>query len=220
MLDVYQGELSGEMTYVAARLEQQMGLPARSLERAIRLAIALHDVGKMDQGWQRWAHEWQQRIGLPVAADYMMAHTDYDPDDSRHQAVEAAMPGSRPSHAAEGAVAVFKILHQLLGSPGPDDARLKLLKPVFTAIARHHSPRADSYRGFALHQAAGPVLGQMLADLDTSGRARQALESSKKSQPITGLLVQPDNRDELLAYFLIVRALRLADQGAMGIING
>jgi len=117
MLTVYQARLSREMTYAATRLDKQIGLTTGALERAVRLAIALHDVGKMDRGWQGWAHEWQKRIGAPVAEDYMLAHTDYNPDDPRHQAVEDEMPGSRPPHAAESAVAVFRILHQLLGAP-------------------------------------------------------------------------------------------------------
>lgn len=215
MLDVYQARLSREITYAAARLEQQMGLTAGSLEWAVRLAIALHDVGKMDRRWQGWAHEWQRRIGAPVAGDCMVAHTDYNPDDPRHQAVEAGIPGSRPPHAAEGAVAVLRVLHQLLGTPGQGDPRLRLLKALFTAIARHHSPRADSYKSFDLHQAAGSTLAQVLAGLDASRQATKALVTDKPSQSITGLLVQPDARNELLAYFLIVRALRLADQGAI-----
>ncbi|MBW2030497.1 MAG: CRISPR-associated helicase Cas3' [Deltaproteobacteria bacterium] len=214
MLAVYRDRLSREIAYAANRLEQQMDLPAGSLERAVRLTIALHDVGKMDLRWQGWAHEWQKRIGAPVSEDYMLAHTDYNSDDPRHRSVEAEMPSSRPPHAAEGAVAVFRVLHQLLGTPGQDDPRFKLMKAIFTAIARHHSPRADSYRGFTLHQAAGKALAQVLAGLDASGQANKVLVTSKRPQPITSLMVQPDARDELLAYFLIVRALRLADQGA------
>ena len=219
MLIVYQARLSSEMSYAATRLEQQMGLPAGWLEWAVRLAIALHDAGKMDRHWQGWAHEWQERIGAPVAENYMLAHTDYSPDDPWHQSVEAEMPGSRPPHAAEGAVAVFKVLHQLLGAPGQDDPRFKLMKAIFSAIARHHSPKADSYKGFDLHRAAGTTLTQVLAALDAGGEAAKAVVTNKRPQPITSFLVQPDARDELLAYFLIVRALRLADQGAMATVS-
>jgi CRISPR-associated endonuclease/helicase Cas3 len=216
MQDFYQAKLSREITYAAARLEQQMGLAPGSLERAIRIAIALHDVGKMDRRWQGWAHEWQRHIGAQVLSDYMVAHTDYDPYNPQHKRVEAQLPGSRPPHAAEGAVAVFRVIHQLLGSPGQGDPRLKLMKAIFTAVARHHSPTADSYKAFDLHQAAEAALTQVLAGLDASGQARKALIVSKPPQPIGGLLTQPDTREELLLYFLIVRALRLADQGAMG----
>ncbi len=216
MLDLYQARSSWEIAYAAARLERQMGLEAGALDQAARLAIAFHDVGKMEQRWQDWAHEWQKRIGAPVTDDYMVVHTDYNPDDPHHQAVEKAMPGSRPPHAVEGAVAVLKVIHQLLGAPQQGDPRLKLVKAVFTAIARHHSPQADSYQGFNLHPAARSTLARILSDLGTNGEVSQVLEMRKRSQPITGLLVQPDARDELLAYFLIVRALRLADQEATG----
>lgn len=149
----------------------------------------------------------------------MLVHTDYNPEDPWHQSVEAEMPSSRPPHAAEGAVAVFKMLHQLLGVPGQDDPRFKLMKVIFSAIVRHHSPRADSYRGFDLHRAAETTLTQVLAALDAGGEAAKAVVTNKRPKPINSFLVQPDARDELLAYFLIVRALRLADQGAMATVN-
>lgn len=216
MLAVYRERLSREIAYAANRLEQQMGLATGSLEQAVRLAIALHDVGKMERRWQNWAHEWQKRIGEPVAEDYMVVHTDYHPNDPQHQAIEKAIPGSRPPHAVEGAVAVLKVIHKLLGAPQQGDPQLKLVKAVFTAIARHHSPCADNYQGFSLHPAAQAVVAQVLGLLGASAEASRVLEMSRMPQPIMGLLVQPDARDELLAYFLIVRALRLADQEATG----
>ena len=217
MLTVYRDRLSREMTYAVTRLERQIGLTTGSLEWAFRLAIALHDVGKMDRRWQGWAHEWQKRIGAPVPDDCMLAHTDYNPFDPRHQVVESEMPGSRPSHAAEGAVAVHKVLHQLLGTPVKDDPRFKLMKAIFSAIARHHSPTADSFRDFELHRVAWKTLTKIMAGLGVGRQAQKALVTSKRPLPITDFLVQPDVRDELLAYFLIVRVLRLADQGALDV---
>ncbi|MEW6276156.1 MAG: CRISPR-associated helicase Cas3' [Bacillota bacterium] len=216
MLNVYHAQLTRELAYAADRLERRMGLHAGSLEYAVRLAIALHDVGKMDRRWQGWAHEWQRRIGAPVAEDFMIAHTDYDPGDPLHQAVEVQMPGARPPHAAEGAVATHKVIYQLLGAPGKNDPHFKLFRALFTAIARHHSPRADGYQSFALHPAARPTLALLLRGLGAEEKAAAALEISKNSRPVTGLLVQLDSQDELLAYFLLVRMLRLADQKAMG----
>jgi CRISPR-associated endonuclease/helicase Cas3 len=216
--EVMRPPLRDEIAYAACRFEQQMGLEPGTLERAVCLAIALHDVGKMDRRWQRWAHEWQRRIGAPVEEDCMLAHTDYRADDPGHQRAEKEMPGSRPPHAAESAVAVHRILHQILGSPREQgDPRLKLLKAVFTAIARHHSPQVDRYRDFSLHPAAGPTVAQVLAALDINIQAARRLETLKKAQPIGGFLVQPRSRPELLAYFLIVRCLRLADQRSGGI---
>jgi len=110
---------------------------------------------------------------------------------------------------------VLKVLHQLLGTPGRDDPRFKLMKAIFTAIVRHHSPMADSYREFTLHKAAFITLAQVLTYLDPGGQTVKLLVMSKRPQSISSLLVQPEIEDELLAYFLIVRALRLADQRAL-----
>jgi len=215
MLVACHGRLAKEMAYAASRLEERMGLSAGSIESAIRLAVALHDVGKMDRGWQKWAHEWQERIGAPVAESCILAHTDYDSEDLRHRSAEAEMSYSRPPHAGEGAVATLRILHQLLGKPGPNDPEIKLMKAVFTAIVRHHSPKADRYKAFNLHTAAVITLAQVLVGLGAGGDHANALETSKSPQPITGLLVQSESSEELLAYFLIVRTIRLADQGAI-----
>lgn len=214
MLDFYQSRLSRGITYSDARLGKRMGLAKGTLERAIRLAIALHDVGKMDRRWQGWAHEWQKRIGVPVAEDDMLAHTYYDSKDPNHQAEMDKMPVSRPPHAAEGAVAVLKLLHQILGGPRQNDPQLMLVKALFTAITRHHSPGADSYSSFALLPAAQGMVAQVLAMVGEDSQVSTFLETNKKAQPITGVLVEPGAWYELLAYFIIVRALRLADQGA------
>ncbi|MGQ9568425.1 MAG: CRISPR-associated helicase Cas3' [Anaerolineae bacterium] len=210
--------LRDEVAYAARRLEQQMNLDPGTLDRAIRLAILLHDTGKMDRRWQDWAHKWQQRIGAPVEDDCMLAHTDYCADDPLHRSAEREMPGSPPPHAAESAVAVCRLLHQALGSPKEqDDPKLKLLKATFTAIARHHSPQVDRYRAFSLHRAANQTVAQVLATWGTTLQIDQLLETERKAQPIQGFLVQPSSRRELLAYLLIVRCLRLADQRSMRI---
>ena len=215
MLEGYRAGLASEMAYAAARLERQMGLHAGSLDKAVQLAIVLHDVGKLDRRWQRWAHAWQERISRPVADDVMLVHSDYDPADPRHSRAESGMTFSRPPHAAEGAVAVFKLLHYLLGTPGPDDPRFKLMKAVFSAIGRHHSPGAETCHGFALHPAAAATIAEALKQMGADTRTDDFLVMSRGNERIGSFLVQANARDELLAYFLIVRALRLADQGAM-----
>lgn len=218
MLNVYHGKLEGEMAYSAKRLEKQMGLPEGSLMRAVRLAIALHDVGKMNKQWQIWAHEWQKRIGAPVAENCMLAHTDYDPADPSQRSLESEISRRRPPHAAESAAAVFKIIHQLVGAPGQIEApRFKLMRSIFTAIARHHSPTANSYRSFDLHPAARQTLGRVLEGLNASQVVHLLKMESKDPKSIDSLLVKPSDRHELLAYFLIVRAIRLSDQEAVTI---
>jgi CRISPR-associated endonuclease/helicase Cas3 len=214
MLNVYAHKLAKDFAYAAAQLEQQMGLPAGTLDRAMRLAIALHDVGKLNRSWQRWAHEWQRRIGASVPEDLMLAHTDYDSDNLHHTQIEKALAGSRPPHAVEGAAAVTRLIHAFLDCPREGDPGLKLVKAIFTAIARHHTPRADSFKEFDPHPVAGTTLAEILAGLDLQMNNKIPL-TRMAPKPIANLLVHADSRDELLAYFIIVRALRLADQKAM-----
>lgn len=207
--------ISPYISYAASRLEQRMGLTKGLIERAVCLAIILHDAGKMDERWQHWAHEWQKQIGAPVDSDCMLAHTDYDQDNPTYKAAEVKMTCSRPNHAAEGATAGVKVLHQLLGNPGRGDPRLDLVKAIFTAIARHHSPKTDRYENFALSHVAKNIIAKVLKIVGEDEQASAALEMKKSSQPISGILVEPGST-ALLLYFLIVRALRLADQEAMG----
>jgi len=215
MLGVYCAGLDREIAYAAARLERHIGLDVGSFDRAIQLAIALHDVGKLDRHWQQWVHSWQERISQPVADDVMLAHSDYDPASPHHRRAEAETTHSRPPHAAEGALAVVKLLHHLLGASRPAGANLKLLKAVFSAIARHHSPGADTCHGFDLHPAAKATILRALAPVAADVAADDLVVMRHGHTRLDSLLVQPDARDELLAYFLIVRMVRLADQAAM-----
>jgi hypothetical protein len=144
----------------------------------------------------------------------MLAHTDYDSDNLHHTQIEKALAGSRPPHAVEGAAAVTRLIHAFLDCPQEGDPGLKLVKAIFTAIARHHTPRADSFKEFDPHPAAGTTLAEILAGLDLQMNNKIPL-TRMAPKPIANLLVHADSRDELLAYFIIVRALRLADQKAM-----
>lgn len=216
MLDIYAQKSWKEIAYGAARLESKLGLGKGAVSWAAQIAIACHDVGKMGRRWQSWARQWQLRVGAPVEDGEILAHTDYDSSNPLHEAVEQAMQDRRPPHAVEGAVATLKVLHQLLGGPGPGDSGLTLLKAAFSAIARHHSPRASAYQDFELDPQALSALNDVLSRLLPGCNAVGALQTRKNCQPVTGLLVTPGVAGELLAYFLIVRVLRLADQEAAG----
>jgi hypothetical protein len=160
-------------------------------------------------------HTWQERICRPVDDSEMLVHSDYDPADPHHSRVEAEMAFRRPPHAAEGAVAVFKLLHHLFGTPGSNDGGFRLMKATFSAIGRHHSPGADTCHGFDLHPAATATIAQALEQVTAHAAADGLVVVSRGPGRLDSLLVQADARDELLAYFLIVRAVRLADQAAM-----
>ena len=213
LLNAYDSGLAAELSYAASQLERKLGMNKGAIDQAIRLCIALHDVGKLTFGWQRWAHEWQQLIDKPIPLDYMAAHTDYNRANSEVREKEKQFSVKRPPHAVESMRAVAPLL---LATFGQDQDIL--FKASLTAIARHHAPKADQYKTYELHPAFQNSIETALQMIGDAGQEAQIhLEKiCKQDQPrsLTGMFVSPNKTISLLTYFLIVRALRLADQEA------
>ena len=213
LLHAYNPGLTTELSYAAAQLEQNLGADKGAIDQAIRLCIALHDVGKLTVEWQNWAHKWQQLIDKPIPPDYMAAHTDYNRANSEVREKEKQFPVKRPPHAVESMRAVALLLLDTFGQ----DQDI-LFKASLTAIARHHAPKADQYKTYELHPAFQNSIETALQMIGAAGQTAQThLEKiCRQDQPrsLTGMFVSPSEKLSLLTYFLIVRALRLADQEA------
>ena len=213
LLNAYQSGLAAELGYAASRLEKKLGVSEGAIDRAVQLCIALHDVGKLTVDWQRWAHSWQQQIGCPVDRGYMAAHTDYDRGDPEVREIEKQFRIKRPGHAVESVLAVAPLLAKVFGKE-----QRNLAEACFTAIGRHHSPQAKNCSAYTLHTHAQATIQAVLQEIGGLGhKAQLHLESlCKEASPIKPFshFVQPDSTLALLTYFLIVRALRLADQEA------
>ena len=213
LLNAYQSGLAAELRYAASRLEGKLSVPAGAINEAIQLCIALHDVGKLTIGWQEWAHKWQQEIGCPLDKNYMAAHTDYDRDNPAIREIEGRFSVKRPRHAVESVWAVAPLLARVLGKE-----QKNLAEACFTAIGRHHAPRAKDCSPYTLHPYAPSEIEMVLKKIGSLGQETQRhFESICKCKEPTkpfSHFVQPSNTLALLTYFLIVRALRLADQEA------
>ncbi len=215
LLNAYQSGLATELDYAAARLEQKLEASEGAVDRAVRLCIALHDVGKLTVGWQEWAHKWQKEIGEPVDENYMAAHTDYDRSNLAIREIEKQfrVKVKRPGHAVESVWAVAPLLARVLGKE-----QKNLAEACFTAIGRHHAPRAKDCSPYTLHPYAPSEIETVLKKIGSLGQETQRHFESicKHKEPTKPFshFVQPSNTLALLTYFLIVRALRLADQEA------
>ncbi len=212
MIRIYRQCFQHRLAYVNARLSQQRALPGSEplppdgLDRALRAAIALHDVAKMDRRWQQWVRLYQNGIDEPIDdADFMAVHTHWDPDDPRCEAAREAADRKvkRPPHAGESAVASARIIAQILDGNEP------LIRAVITAIARHHSASAYSFGDYTLHPAAPNAVAR-------------ALNLAGFTQQSPDLIMQSPNIDiedyfserifwQHMLYLLIVRYLRLCD---------
>ena len=213
LLNAYHSGLAAELSYAASRLEKKLGVPAGAINQAIQLCIALHDVGKLTVKWQEWAHKWQQAIGCPLDEDYMAAHTDCDRANLEQREIERIFPVKRPPHAVESMRAIAPVL---AGTFGGDQEIL--LKASLTAIARHHAPKADRYQAYTLHPAFHTSIETALQMIGEAGEVAHShlwkICREAQPQPLTGMFVSPYKDIPLLTYFLIARALRLADQEA------
>ena len=213
LLNAYNSGLADEISYAASQLEQKLETNNGAIEQAIRFCIALHDVGKLTVEWQNWAHQWQQAIGEPIRGNYMAAHTDYDRASSTIHEIEKRFHVKRPGHAVESVWAVAPFLAKVFGKEQKD-----LAEACFTAIGRHHAPQAKTCSPYILHAAAPSTIKTVLQSTGHLGQiAQMNLESlCKQAKPIKpfSYFVEPSNTRALLTYFLIVRALRLADQEA------
>lgn len=199
--------LAEEMSYVAQRLEAAESWPPATLDRLARLVIAVHDLGKVDEQWQAWAHRWQKEVStlrgedLTIPEGYLAAHTDYDGTDEEERELSRRLQRERPNHAVESARAAEDLLWTHVG-------RQTLVRAALSAIARHHSTGATGSHGsFRAHDAAQAALAGVV-----DGEGREHVTWRFPAGTLARKMVRPDRQAELLPYLLLVRALRLADQ--------
>lgn len=206
MLNVYRDRFAADYAYVQARIVQLWGLPPDTLENAVRLAIALHDVAKMDERWQRWVRLYQKGIGEEILdPTYMAVHTHWNPDNPQHVKAkkEANRLCERPPHAAEGAMASARIIAAISGVPDVGYATM-------TAIARHHNAGADNLGDYRLHTAAGTAVMNALKQAGFPPPTT-SLITTKPATNLDQVLIKPGEFRQMLLYFWIVRMLRLCD---------
>jgi CRISPR-associated endonuclease/helicase Cas3 len=214
--------LKREAAHGLARLCDQAQRPFEQIEQLLRLTLALHDVGKLNQRWQAWAAAWQQHFitsGLPptvTAAEGPLAHTDYDRHDPLQKDLKARFRHApRGPHAVESAEAVLKIVQEACGG---DRVWMSI---VLSAIMRHHTPDADKGEKFKLAANAQAALVQVLTDY---GFAEDADRWSQMVNPAftytsaavmkspSTIQAKRSSWQSALFYLLFVRVLRLADQ--------
>jgi CRISPR-associated endonuclease/helicase Cas3 len=219
----YQQRQRDRTAAIRARFETRLGLEVGSLDRAIRLMFAVHDLGKLDRVWQQWAHTWQGKVAAlrkqpetAFAADYMAAHTDFDAHDKRERAAQNTIQPKRPNHAAESARAGRDLIRAVaIHNP-------TLYSAIMSAIICHHSPQLREGHGpFIPAQGAKKAFSDAMRRVDlfddpllrTSG-AKVAWAGFTAAEDLSADLIRVGRTDELLLYLFLVRLLRMADQGS------
>ncbi len=222
---VYSNKLCEQTAAVRRRFEAHLQLAPGTIDRAIRLMFAIHDLGKLDRRWQAWAHAWQKKVSelrknpaLLIADDVMLAHTDYDSDvsEERHANYALGKQFKRPHHAAESARAGRELIAAVAGDCTP------LHCALMSAIICHHSPGLrDTHDQYTPPTAAVAAFSEAMKmvglfddpGLRTSGKRVQWNGFSAGAE-LSEDIVNLRHDDEALLYLLLVRVLRLADQGS------
>jgi CRISPR-associated endonuclease/helicase Cas3 len=229
---VYRTDLQQRTAAVRRRLEEQHHLAPGTLDRAIRLMFAVHDLGKLDATWQEWAHTWQAKVctlrNTPEHTfpnDYMAAHTDFDSQNAEERRASARVQPQRPNHAAESARAGRVILEAVAQGCEP------LYVALVSAVICHHSPTLrDNHgkwqpvggRGGAAQRAFNEAM--KCVGLHDDAVLLQAIRQHASPKPIPwegfpelsgGLseeIIDVEHDAEVVLYLLLVRIVRLADQ--------
>ena len=201
--------------FAAARLAAKNGWPENLLGQLAELAALCHDTGKLTRAWQGWVRKYQQAIGRPIVQGYYV-HTDWDPGNATHRAAAMAL-GARAPHSVEGAIASAPLVAACCGS------HIAPAKAAFSAIARHHGPFTCSFRRFSMEPQAVALARQVFSrssspalPFDLVGAADPARADDDPSD----FWIDPQYDAEFLAYALLARALRLADQTATAAGSG
>jgi CRISPR-associated endonuclease/helicase Cas3 len=220
VLDALEDVSAKELIYSARALEDAAGWTKGSVMRAIWYACLFHDVGKLSEGWQRWARAYQKQINMPVPNTFAAGHTEHEWNNQDHKEAEGIIRKKypKPNHAGEGVLAIARMAARAFSEKEED-----LAKALFTAITRHHTPFASECGMFVLEDQAQTHIRATLAHVSEDIRQPVNLEllrseSKTKQNSFSSLLVSPDDDFGWMAYTLLVRALRRSDQ--MGTARG
>jgi CRISPR-associated endonuclease/helicase Cas3 len=219
--DEAQGRLGREGTLLVSGLQQRYGLSQVAIAEAVRACGLLHDLGKLQDRWQRWA-EAAQRAGDPAYQHVqLLAHTDHNPgsgEDWQRQAELRAQGFARPQHAPASAYYGGHFLGSLLPSV-PEATRSHVASACAAAILAHHGgwlPQAADLGISALCPGWEAAVKTVLPSVRAFPRLPQNLPDRRGAvQRLLELTMGPDSLREwwpLTAY--LTRTLRLADQRA------
>ena len=194
--------LSDEIGYAADHLERELDWQPGALDKAIRLVIAVHDLGKLDVKWQNWAHLWQEKVSalrgedLTIPVDYLAGHTDYDDQVEGEREANRQMRYLRPNHAAESAYAAMEWLRNNLNS--------SLTRAALAAIVRHHAAGARGQnKQYSAHPCAQEEFKQILSEVGMTEVADEYIDwSFPAGEKLVNRLISPRQRRVRIARVL------------------
>ncbi len=198
-------------------LGQLLKLPLGFVDKLTELVCSLHDTGKLSSKWQGAARNWQEKFYPQyLNGDKPIAHTTFRYENGDH--LKRSLLNSRGSHAAEGAFGIAEAVWAFLSSYFKDQNECrKAFKATISAIIRHHSGQTLHLNEFKFIENAEFWVNQALVAASIPVVINQiSVPNAQDIFRFNQLLINAgDDGKWLLLYWLLVRRLRLADQGAL-----
>lgn len=195
-----------------------LALSEETLRDAVRACGLLHDLGKLQRGWQTWALNYQLARDLGDDRREPLAHTDFDPKNPRDRQLTREA-GKRGPHAVASAWYGQAVLARLLDVP--PSVLPRLASACAAAIVAHHGgwiPTTGPLDVDHLVDGWEGLVGTVAGAEPDPVRVAALARSRSPRDALAGLLdvtMSPNRLEEsfpLIAY--LTRALRLADQHA------
>lgn len=196
-------------------LELRYGLDASAVEQAVRACGLLHDLGKLQTGWQTWAEAYQRAKDPCYQHNVPLAHTDFDPKSAEDWAVQRSLSLHRPPHSAASAYYGAAFLARLLDQ-APAGDRACIASACASAILGHHGGWWSTVG--ELIPAVGEELSKTVGPCLTSLEWSKLVQHTDKKGPMDRLLSLTTSGENLRRWWPLVayltRTLRLSDQRA------
>jgi CRISPR-associated endonuclease/helicase Cas3 len=195
--------------------ERRYGLTPEAINAAVAACALLHDLGKLQENWQRWAEAAQKAQSSTYRHVTPLAHTDFDPDSPEDRERERRLSIRRPAHAPASAYYGRAFLGRLLAEV-PANRIAYVASACAAAILAHHGgwwPRDLESDPPKLWSGWEAALVQTLGWLPETKTVR-----SLQKSPMDRFLGATTGADSLAEWWPLVayltRTLRLADQRA------
>jgi CRISPR-associated endonuclease/helicase Cas3 len=122
---------------VSVGFQARYGLAPAAMLEAVRACGLLHDFGKLQEPWQRWAAAVQRAQHGDYEHVVPLAHTDFDPESEEDRQRERSLGLRRPAHAPASAYYGRAFLPQLLRTV-PEAQRAYVASACGAAVLAHH----------------------------------------------------------------------------------
>ena len=191
-----------------------------SLREAVRACALLHDLGKLQETWQRWAEAVQKAKDHNYLHVAPLAHTDFDPESARDRACARSLGIQRPPHAAASAYYGAALVSNLLTSLSTGQLEL-WASACAAAVLSHHggwlgggmdlgiSPLCPGWQNFVSQS------GGFAPDVRAVNCLGARQDKSDAMERLLSLTAGAEGlRDWWPAVAYLARTLRLSDQRA------